>query len=242
MRVRFLGTGDAFGSGGRFQTCFLVEAQNTSFLIDCGATAMVAIRQFNVSPNDIDTIFISHLHGDHIGGLPYLILDAHLVSRRTGPLTIVGPPGLKDRLHLARETAFPDSTNNKLRFELQVLEVEPGAHCQVGPVELETFLVKHKCGAPPTALRLSCDGKVICYTGDTEWVDTLIPAANDADLMICECYFFEKSIPHHLNYKTLKDNLPRLRTKRLILTHLSQDMLERDVECEVAYDGLVLEV
>lgn len=242
MRVQFLGTGDAFGSGGRFHTCFLVETEETRFLIDCGATAMVAIRKFQVDPNQIDTIFISHLHGDHFGGLPYLLLDAHLVSRRERPLTIVGPPGLEERLHQARELAFPESTTNRLRFELRVLEVEPGTKTTVGDIELETFLVRHKCGAPPLALRFGCQGRILSYTGDTEWVENIVPAGYNADLLICESYFYDKAVPYHLNYKSLSENLERIAAKRVLLTHLSQDMLGRELPCEVAYDGLIVEL
>ena len=240
MQVQFLGTGDAFGSGGRLQTCFSVTTAETNFLVDCGATSMVAIRKFEVDPNSIDTIFISHLHGDHFGGLPYFLLDAHLVSRRERPLTIVGPPGLEERLHLARELAFPESTKNVFRFELKILEVEPDSKTLVGEVELQTFLVKHKCGSPPLALRLTCAGKVLSYTGDTEWVEALVPTGHLADLLICESYFYEKAVPFHLNYRVLSENLERIQAKRVILTHLSQDMLDREIETEVAHDGLVV--
>ena len=69
MRVKFLGAGDAFGSGGRLNTCLLVDRGESSFLIDCGASVMIAIRRFGVNPNTISTIILSHLHGDHFGGL-----------------------------------------------------------------------------------------------------------------------------------------------------------------------------
>ena len=83
MRLRFLGSGDAFGSGGRFNTCFHLErAGYGNVLIDCGASSMVAIRKFGIDPNRISTVLISHLHGDHFAGLPFFLLDAQLVSRR----------------------------------------------------------------------------------------------------------------------------------------------------------------
>ena len=94
MKLTFVGCGDAFGSGGRFNTCFHLErAAGGNVLIDCGASSMVAIRKAGVDPNGIAAILVTHLHGDHFGGLPFFILDAQLVSRRTAPLTIAGRAG-----------------------------------------------------------------------------------------------------------------------------------------------------
>jgi ribonuclease BN (tRNA processing enzyme) len=118
MKVQFLGSGDAFGSGGRFNTCFHIQDRRGAFLVDCGASSMIAMRKFGVDPNTIRAVLISHLHGDHFGGLPFLILDAQLVSRRTVPLTIAGPPGLRDRLMDAMENFFPGSTEVERCFEL----------------------------------------------------------------------------------------------------------------------------
>jgi ribonuclease BN (tRNA processing enzyme) len=103
MKLRFLGTGDAFGSGGRFNTCFYVEHYHGAFLIDCGASSLIPMRKFGIDPNSIQAIFITHLHGEQFGGLPFLILDAQLVSRRAASLTVAGPAGLGDRLFAARE-------------------------------------------------------------------------------------------------------------------------------------------
>ena len=110
VQVRFLGSGDAFGSGGRLQSCILVNHPGGRFLIDCGASAMISIRRFEVDPNSINGVFLTHLHGDHFGGLPFLILAAQLVSRRTAPLFVAGPPGLSRRLPAAMEAYFPGSS------------------------------------------------------------------------------------------------------------------------------------
>src|SRR5260370_40082039 len=107
MRLQFLGSGDAFGSGGRFNTCFHLERQaHGNVLIDCGASSMAAIRKWGVDPNGISTVLASHLHGDHFAGLPFLLLDAPLLSRRTTPLTLAGPPAFRDRLMTALEAMF----------------------------------------------------------------------------------------------------------------------------------------
>ena len=99
MKLQFLGSGDAFGSGGRFNTCFHLERKaHGNVLIDCGASSMVAIRKWGVDPNAISTVLVSHLHGDHFGGLPFLLLDAHHLSKRDRPLFLWGPAGMPARL------------------------------------------------------------------------------------------------------------------------------------------------
>ncbi len=125
MRLQFLGSGDAFGSGGRFNTCFHLErAQQGNVLVDCGASSMVAIRKWGVDPNGISTVLVSHLHGDHFGGLPFFLLDAQLVSRRTTPLVLAGPPGFRDRLMIVMEAMFAGSTKVERKFALEIRELE----------------------------------------------------------------------------------------------------------------------
>src|SRR3972149_2362111 len=120
VEILFLGSGDAFGSGGRFQTCFHVRAEATQFLIDCGASSLIAMKRFGVDPSSLDIILLSHLHGDHFGGLPFLILDAQF-SRRTRPLVIAGPPGVEARVRDAMEVLFPGSTRVERRVAARVV-------------------------------------------------------------------------------------------------------------------------
>lgn len=244
MDLQFLGSGDAFGSGGRFNTCIHVRDRRGAFLIDCGASSMIAIRKFGIEPNAIRAVLITHLHGDHFGGLPFFILDAQLVSRRTAPLTIAGPPGLRDRLATAMETFFPGSTKAERRFACEIRELEPRAAQNVEGIEVTPFVVKHASGAPPFALRLKVDGKILCYSGDTEWVEDLREAATRADLFIAESYFFDKQVKFHLDYATLARHLPELGAKRVVLTHMNPGMLARvaEIGCEAAEDGMVLTV
>lgn len=239
MDVRFLGCGDAFGSGGRFNTCFHVATNATSFLIDCGASSMIAMRRFGIDPNDISTVFISHLHGDHFGGLPFMLLDAQLYSRRAKTLTIAGPPGLRERLTLAQEALFPGSSDVRRKFETKLVELQPGAAQTIDGVTVTPFEVAHPCGAPPFALRLECGGKALAYTGDTEWTDALIECGREVDLLIAEALFFDRKIKWHLDYASLKAHLPEIAAKRVILTHLGPDMLARlpELDYEVAEDG-----
>jgi ribonuclease BN (tRNA processing enzyme) len=244
MRVRFLGSGDAFGSGGRLQTCILVEGAENRFLIDCGATALIAMRRYGVDPNGIDAVLLTHLHGDHFGGLPFLVLDAQLISRRERRLSVVGPRGSKERVVAAMEVMFPGSVTVKRRFAVDFHELEARRPLSLGGITVTPFPVVHWSGAPAFALSVACDGKVVAYSGDTEWTDGLIEAARGADLFIAEAYFYDKAVRYHLDYRTLMAHRDALEAKRLVLTHMSQDMLGRldALDCDHAEDGKLIEL
>ena len=238
MRIRFLGSGDAFGSGGRLQTCILVESDDFRFLLDCGASSLIALKRGGVDPNGIDAVLVSHLHGDHFGGIPFLVLDGQF-SRRLRRLLVVGPPGLTDRVTQAMEVFFPGSSQAQREFATGFVELAEGTPTSVGPLRVTPYQVVHACGAPPYALRVEVGGRVIVYSGDTEWTDRLIPAAAGADLFICEAYFYDKQVRFHLDYATLMRNRSRLDCKRLVVTHMSSDMLAHlaDLSVEAASDG-----
>jgi ribonuclease BN (tRNA processing enzyme) len=248
MRLQVLGSGDAFGSGGRLNTCFFVDRGDASFLVDCGASAMISIRRFEIDPNRIGAIFLSHLHGDHFGGLPFFVLDAQLVSRRARPLVIVGPKGLQGRFHALTEACFPGSSRVERKFAVEFVEIEPSAPAQVAAVgaEVTGYLVKHPSETPSMGLRVECDGRTIAYTGDTEWVENIVRIGRGADVLLAEAYWYERKVPFHLDFLTLKDRLPMIGAKRVVLTHMSPDMLARPAEelfgCKPAYDGLILDL
>lgn len=239
LSVRVLGSGDAFGSGGRLQTCFHVAAPARTFLVDCGCTAVIAMRREGINPNDLDLVVLSHLHGDHFGGLPFLVLDAQLVSRRTEPLTIAGPPGTEGRVHELMEAMFPGSAGARRRFELRFAELPPGERTDLGGVAVTPQEVRHPSGAPSLALRIEAGGCVLAYTGDTEWTDALLPVARDADLLIAEGYTFDKRVPYHLDLATLAANRERLGARRIVLTHLGADMVAHapGLDWETLEDG-----
>lgn len=244
VRIQFLGSGDAFGSGGRLQTCILLHAENTRILIDCGTTALIAMRRFGVDPNGISAIVLTHLHGDHFGGIPFLILDGQFISRRTTPLLIAGPSSTDERLSQAMEVLFPGSSTVQRLFAVEITSLQAGRPERIGPFAIIPYLVDHASGAPAFALRVEGAGKVIAYSGDTEWVDTLVLAAQGADLFIAEAYFYRKQVRYHLDYATLVTQLPRLNPKRVVLTHLSTDVLKRveEMKHEIAEDGKIIEV
>lgn len=247
MRLTLIGCGDAFGSGGRFNTCFLVEAAGRRILLDCGASTPVALKTRGIDAVGIDGVLLSHLHGDHFGGLPFLLLDFHFLGRRETPFSIAGPPGTRARLDAACEVLFPRSSENKWRFPLHVGEIVPGLEAEFLGFAVTTAEVIHYSGAPSTAVRLSTAGRTLAYSGDTQWTEALIGVAAGADLFICECYDYDRDLPGHMSWATLKSNLARLRAKRIMLTHMNPSMLARVEEARsagvlVAEDGATMEL
>jgi ribonuclease BN (tRNA processing enzyme) len=182
VRVTTVGSGDAFGSGGRFQTCIaLGDPPHT--LVDCGATSLTALRQQGIDPNGVGTVVLTHLHGDHFGGLPFLVLDGQF-RRRERDLTVLGPPGTAERLAAAMEALFPGSSTVRRRFEVRVREHAERRPARVGELAVTPFEVRHAAGAPSFGVRLAVDGRTLAYSGDTEWTDALLDLAEGADLLL----------------------------------------------------------
>ena len=238
VEVKCLGSGDAFGSGGRFQPCFYVSSENFRWLIDCGASSLIAMKRSGVDPSGVDLILVSHLHGDHFGGIPFFILDGQF-RRKTRPLIVAGPPGLVTRVHQAMEVFFPGSSRVQQKFAIEFMELTERSETTVGPLKVTPYPVVHASGDTPYALRVEFQDKVIGYSGDTEWTEALVEVARGADLFICEAYYFEKKIKYHLDYQTLMEQRRKLDCRRLVLYHMSADMLQRlpGLEVEWAEDG-----
>ncbi len=244
MQLRFVGCGDALGSGGRYNTCFHITGERVNFLIDCGASSLPALKRLDIAREDIDLILITHFHGDHFGGLPFLLLDAQFTGR-TRPLVIAGPQGIETRLTQLMEALFENSSRTKQRFDLSVIALKPEETRTFGAVDVTPYPVVHgESGGPFLAYRVEAEGRVIAYSADTEWTATLIPAARDADLFIAEAYYYDKVVKNHLSLKTLEAHLAEIKPKRLILTHLSDDMLTRldTLAYIAASDGMIVEL
>ena len=244
MQLRFVGCGDAFGSGGRFNTCFHVTGDNVNFLIDCGASSLPALKQLGIARDGIDLVLVTHFHGDHFAGLPFLLLDAQF-TRRTRPLVIAGPQGIKAKLSNLMEALFEHSSTTQQRFDLSVVALAPEQSRTFGEVKVTPYPVVHgESGGPFLAYRIEAEGRVITYSADTEWTDALIPAARDADLFIAEAYTYDKIVKNHLSLKTLEAHLSAINAKQLVLTHMGEDMLARlgELEYLAAHDGMAVEL
>ena len=247
MRLTVVGCGDAFGSGGRANTCFLVETAAATVALDFGATSLVALKRLGIDPNRIDAVVLSHLHGDHFGGLPFLFLDAQFDSHRKKPLTVIGPPGTAERVRAAQEVFFPGSSGNKWKFRLDIVDLPLQTDHAFADLRIRTTQVVHPSGAPSTAVRLAAGGRTLVFSGDTSWTEALVEIAQGADLFITECYRLAGAPVAHLSLAEIEANRARFNVRRIMLTHMSQEVLKDLAAVEArgyvaAHDGLTLDL
>lgn len=242
VTVTFAGSGDAFGSGGRLNTCIVVDAPEMRFAVDFGASSLVALNRIGIDHNTIEAIVITHLHGDHAGGIPFMLMDAMLAARRQSPLIIIGPTGTEQWVEQATAALFPGSDRMKRRFALDFVELSNTSTHRHGPLAIETLPAVHTPETLPSSVRLNIGGKIISYTGDGEWNPHMPALAQGADLLIMECYAYGKPVKYHLNYPDIEANRDALNAKRIVLTHMGPDMLAAapNIPEATAFDGMVI--
>jgi ribonuclease BN (tRNA processing enzyme) len=242
VSVTIVGSGDSFGSGGRFNTCFLVDAPGIRFCIDFGASSLIALERLGIPHNSIDAVLLTHLHGDHCGGIPFLLADAMLAAKRSRPLTIAGPRETTERLKTVAAALMPGMHAMRPTFAVTYWDLDVLSTHALGPLAVTPFPAIHTPETNPTSLRIEVGGRIIAYTGDSEWTEHMPRLADAADLLIAECYFYSRSVRFHLNYPDIVSHRGELRARRLLLTHFSRDMLASldRVSEQCAHDGLVL--
>ena len=243
--VTFAGCGDAFGTGGRFNTCFVVDVDDFRFAIDFGASSLVALNQVGIDHASIDVFVFTHLHADHCSGIPSMLLDSMLGAKRTKPMIIAGPRDTEARMKEMMEVMLPGSNIMVPNFDLKWVELELMKSNPVGEhLNVTAYPADHTVQTHPMSLRCEAHGKVVSYTGDTAWTEHVPKISKDADLFICECYFHSKPVRFHINYPEVKEHWDEFKSKRTILTHFSREMLPMadKVPEECAHDGLVVEI
>jgi ribonuclease BN (tRNA processing enzyme) len=236
--LKVIGSSDAFHHGKKLHTSFFYHTPGHNFLIDCGATTLLGLRQNNISTQDIDTIIISHLHGDHFAGLPFLLLDMHKVHKRSKLLQMIMPADGQQKLEQLFKLLYPGSEDT-----LEELPIEYIPHDKNNIIQkflISAIPVAHTPHLKCYGISITDQHKKFAFSGDTEWSDNLLKISEKADIFLCECNFYDQDFNGHLNYQRLIENRDKFTCKKMFLTHAGKKMLDmKDLSIPIVQDGKI---
>jgi ribonuclease BN (tRNA processing enzyme) len=247
MRLITLGTGNAFAEGGRFHSAVAIRTGHKTLLVDCGPCIMPALRRAKIMPEEIDAVLVTHLHGDHIGGVPMLLLEYQFGSRRKRPLLVVGPKRCVARLEALTALMFREVARKRRNFPVVYQEIAPRDEVRLpGGTRIRAYPMKHVDWESCLGYRIESRGKSIAITGDTTWCPSIPEMSQGADLLLTECTHFDSASPVHLSYTGLLKHESEISAKRLVLTHVGAGLLKNRAKVRhrhhIARDGEWFEV
>ena len=244
VRLTVLGSGDAFGAGGRLHSAYLLEAPGQTLLLDCGPSILQALKRLGRDPGAIDAVLVSHLHGDHFGGVPFLFMEYRYLHDRTRPFTVYGPPGTERRVRMLFAALYEHNAGETPSYPLAFEELSPGAPRTIGAARVVPFRVPHVSELVSLGFRIEVAGRVIVYSGDSGWTEDFVQQTRGADLFLCECSTYETRLPIHVSYPEIAARAADLGCRRLVLTHLGDEPLRHlgEITLECARDGMTLDL
>lgn len=245
MKLIVLGSGTSVPHPDRASSAHWLETSAGSLLLDISADAAHRLAQEKLDWPNLDAIWVSHFHLDHLGGLPTFLFGskwAPQTQSRTKPLRIFGPVGLERIMR-----TISDSNQYPLfeqPFPIEIVEVEPSAEFEVLP-----GVLAHTLSTPHTqesmALRLNFEtSKSFVYTSDTGFSENLAAFANEVDLLLMECSFRRnKPLATHLELAEVMCLAQQAGPAKLVLTHLYPEWDDADIvsEAKALWSGNVIE-
>lgn len=244
MKLHILGCGDAFGSGGRNHSGYLIEAGDRLFLLDCGPTTLLAMKRAGFTPGRLDAVFLSHLHGDHSAGLPFFFSDYLHEHPRARPLHIAGPAGTEERVRGMFQWMFGERMEPRELPPTEFHHLEPLREATIAGIRVFPFRVPHQVRDVSLGLKVAYGGKTLLFSGDSAWTEDFVVQSRGVDLFLCECCYYDRDGAGHMNYMKLQENVSRFGCKKILLTHLGEEMLaQKDaVKLPLAEDGMIVEI
>ncbi|MAE42234.1 MBL fold metallo-hydrolase [Candidatus Woesearchaeota archaeon] len=235
MKLTVLGSGTAVPRLNRNMSGYLVETGNKKILFDSGPGIIRQILKTKSKIMDINHIFYTHLHPDHINDLLGILIIDHC-NKYKGPLNIYGPKGIKKYFNFIRK-----ATIGKLNYDVNVGEMNDNSISKIDKILIKTKKVKHSIIG--VSYRIEYDGKSIVYSGDTDYSNDIIQLSKNADLLVLECsYPDNKKVKGHLIPSLCGKIATKANVKKLVLTHFYPECDKVDIkkQCSKEFDGKIV--
>lgn len=226
LDLTFIGSGNAFAPT-RYWSSFLA---NGRYLFDAPPTLLPHLKKLGIDGGNIEAVFISHFHGDHYFGLPFLLLEFAELSPRNKDMTIVGPPGIAKRVQSVTDLAFSNVFRKDRGYHLSFAEAKDKKGGDIAGCSYIARKVEHVPNLEAFGYRVELDGYTIAYSGDTVMCDALVPLAEGADVFVVECSCWGDQCGPHLSPKdimTLRKEISPSTT--FILTHIGAGEAPREI-------------
>ena len=253
MKLTILGSGTLFPTKERFPSSFLLEEGNVKILLDCGHEAIARLVELGFDVRDIDAIFISHFHADHIGDAFNLVWsrfvgDLYEGKERHKPLIFFGPKTLRERFYKWREIFWLEPGEE---YPLEFHEGE--FEYALGNINLRTFPVKHVPWFESVGCRINVGGKIIVYPGDigsSHDFDDLVSRVQDADLLLIEAAA-ERPSPNHFTLEQAAELSKKANVKKTVIVHIkpiaqwqerAREFIKDKPNFRLAEDKMVIEL
>lgn len=244
MRLVTVGSADAFNAAGRGHSCLWVEGlADEPVMVDFGATALAGLRRFALDPVRLGGVLVTHLHGDHVGGAPFLWIDMLFHPRRTGPLAWLGPRGMEESVRGLVRACYGEVADEEPDAGVRFEEIAPGQHTTWRGMRVAAHEARHGSTAGGAlAYRVEgAGGRTLAVTGDTAMDDDLLGALGPADVLVAECSSLANEGGKHCSWEEWAPRLAGLPFGRIVLTHLGADVRAKAGELRGAVPGAAFE-
>lgn len=237
-RVQIIGSGNAFNMDGRAHACYLIESD---LLLDCGASSVLRMQSLHVDLASIEGVLFTHFHGDHLAGLPFLLLNYKYILKRSESLTILGPRGIQETCERLLELTYPGMT---FEFPIHFVEITPDTDVAFKDKTIRGMPVTHRPESLGYRITWEKDSsrRTFAFSGDAAYDSKLFDLVRGVDLAVVELSLVENDgSVAHVALSEVRDG--SLRSQRVVYSHVYDELanLARMEGLTVAEDGMILE-
>lgn len=236
--ILVIGSGNAFNLDGRAHACYLLTSTaGDQMLMDFGATSLMRLHVLKIDISQIDALLLTHFHGDHILGLPFLLIHLELILKRRKEFCVFGPPGVEAAVKRAVDTAYPG-----FHFTFPISFEEVSSPISFRSFDIQPFPITHRPESTGYRVRGN-SGKTMAFSGDSAFDERLFALVDGVDVALVELSMEKQETPpvSHVALDEVAGGRNRLRAHRVVFTHIYDELAGHVTDLglgEVASDGM----